>query len=105
MKFRQPDLTSSDMWLPCNRQYQPLGEHVYGRTTYDRCTDRAWHFRCDPHEIEGAWAERDGLYLYTSKDRGEFRSECAFIAAYVERLRLVLAEAVPGVGGLSLEPE
>src|SRR5262245_55244810 len=26
--FRQPDLTRSDMWLPCNRHYLPLGEHV-----------------------------------------------------------------------------
>ena len=78
------------------------------RRTCGRCVDRACHFRRDPHErdpheIEGAWAQVDGLY--TAKDSDKFRSERAFLAAYVERLHRVLAEAVPGVGGLSLAPE
>jgi hypothetical protein len=46
-------------YMPCNRDYAPLGE--LGKMTggpfwcYEDYPERAWHFRRDPREIEGAW--------------------------------------------------
>jgi hypothetical protein len=45
------------------------------------------------------------LYLYGGADKVEYKSERAFLGRYRDRLRRVLAEAVPGVGGLSVEPD
>jgi hypothetical protein len=98
------------VYMPCNRDYAPLGQ--LGKMTggmfwhYDDYPERAWHFRRDPREIEGAWLDPPNkLYLYGGADKVEYKSARAFMARYRERLRCVLAEAVPGVGGLSLEPE
>jgi hypothetical protein len=55
---------------------------------------------CDPREIKDAWAQAKSLYLYTAANRGKYRSERKHLAVYLDRLRRVLAETVPGVGGL-----
>jgi hypothetical protein len=98
------------VYMPCNRDYAPLRE--LGKITggsfwdYDDYPERAWHFRRDPREIEGAWLDPPNvLYLYGGADKIEYKSARAFMARYRDRLRRVLAEAVPGMGGLSLEPE
>jgi hypothetical protein len=94
--------------LPLHRKYKLLGtnydDHV---PSYDDHADRAWHFRRDPREIEGAWSPKEGhdCFVYTSWDYDNYRTEKAFFNEYRRRLRVLLAEAVPGVGGLSLEPE
>jgi hypothetical protein len=97
------------VYMPCNRDYAPLGE--LGKVTggkfwkYDNYPERAWHFRRDPREIDGAWLDPPNvLYLYGGADK-EYPSARAELETYRKRLRRVLAEAIPGVGGLSLEPE
>jgi hypothetical protein len=90
-------------WLPLNRSYKPLGGDPCGYYDYQACTGQAWRFRADPHEIDGVWQPDMGEeWLYIAYDLCRGRGEHA---AYVRRLRRVLAEAVPGVGGLSLDPE
>jgi hypothetical protein len=95
---------AAHVYMPCNRDYAPLGE--LGKATggsfwdYDDYPERAWHFRRDPREIEGAWLDPPNvLYLYGAADR-EYPSDRAFMEIYRKRLRLVLAEAVPGAGPL-----
>jgi hypothetical protein len=57
----------------------------------------AWYFRRDPHEIEDAFAP-DGSIV--ENRRAEDRSARVFLARYGRRLRRILAEAIPGRGGL-----
>jgi hypothetical protein len=86
-------------WLPLNRSYKPLGGDPGAYYDYEACTGQAWSFRADPHEIEGVWQpDRSEEWLYIAYDLSRVRGEHA---AYLRRLRRVLAEAVPGVGGLS----
>jgi hypothetical protein len=67
---------------------------------------QAFPDRMNSHEIEGAWLDLPNvLYLYSGADKVEYKSERAFLGRYRDRLRRVLAEAVPGVGGLSVEPD
>jgi hypothetical protein len=87
-------------WLPLNRSYKPLGGDPLGYYDYEACTGQAWGFRGDPHEIEGVWQpDMSEEWLYIPYDLCRLRGEHA---AYVRRLRRVLAEAMPGVRGLSL---
>jgi hypothetical protein len=89
-------------WLPLNRSYKPLGGDPGGYYDYEACTGQAWSFRADPHGIEGVWQpDRSEEWLYIAYDLSRVRGEHA---AYVRRLRRILAEAVPGVGGLRAEP-
>jgi hypothetical protein len=87
-------------WLPLNRSYKPLGGDPGGYYDYEACTGQAWSFRADPHGIEGE-PDRSEEWLYIAYDLSRVRGEHA---AYVRRLRRILAEAVPGVGGLRAEP-
>jgi hypothetical protein len=96
------------VYLPVHRNYNPLGtDYDGGPARSHDVADLAWHFRRDPREIEGAWSpkQRDCCYFYTSVDYDNCLTENAFLATYRDRLRRVLAEALPGVGGLSLEHE
>jgi hypothetical protein len=95
------------VFLPLHRKYKLLGtdrnDHV---RDYDDHADLAWHFRRDPREIAGAWSPKQDYYVYTMSDYGNsLKNEKPFLNEYRRRLRVLLAEAVPGVGGLSLEPE
>lgn len=75
---------------------------------YEDYAGQAWHFRRDPREIEGAWAKLGWQpYLHVARDRLDrsAKGQRAFNRLYVDRLGRVLSEAVPGVGGLSAEPE
>jgi hypothetical protein len=95
------------VFLPLHRKYKLLGtdRNDYVRD-YDDHADLAWHFRRDPREIEGAWSPKQEYFIYTSSDYGNsLRNEKPFLNEYPRRLRILLAEAVPGVGGLSLDPE
>jgi hypothetical protein len=86
-----PDWHGEHVYLPTNRNHHPIGEDRDWCGSYDSYASRAWHFRRDPHEIEGGWG--DGrLYFYTSADVRQ--SDRAFLASYRDRLRRVLAEAV-----------
>jgi hypothetical protein len=93
-------------YMPCNRDYALLGE--LGKMTggpfwrYEDHPERAWHFRRDPREIEGAWLDPPNvLYLYGAADTVVYKSARAFMERCRDRLRRALAEAVPGVGGLA----
>jgi hypothetical protein len=105
--LRQLDQSHGEhVYLPVNRHYKPLGQEQHAHGAYEDHAGQAWHFRRDPHEIEGAWSKTDRSYFYVGEDVGRYRTERAFLEAYRDdRLRRVLAEAVPGVGGLRLEPE
>jgi hypothetical protein len=93
------------VYMPGGRDYAPLGE--LGKVTggrywhYDEHPERAWHFRRCPYEIEGAWLDPPNeRYLYGGADRREYSSPREFMETYRKRLRLVLAEAIPGKGAL-----
>ncbi len=100
------------VYLPLNRSGVPLGEEAGWRGCYDRCDASAWHFRRDPNEIgvlidddseiEGGWPPGGRNYLYITDDLHGM-ADSVFLSVYRDRLRRVLAEAVPGVGGLSTE--
>jgi hypothetical protein len=94
------------VFLPLHRKYKLLGtdrdDHV---RDYDDHADVAWHFRRDPREIEGAWSPKQDYFVYTMSDYGNsLKNEKPFLNEYRRRLRVLLAEAVPGVGGLRIEP-
>jgi hypothetical protein len=95
------------VYLPLHRKYKLLGTNYNDHVpSYDDHADLAWHFRRDPREIEGAWSPKQDYFVYTSSDYGNsLKNEKPFLNEYRRRLRVLLAEAVPGVGGLSLEPE
>jgi hypothetical protein len=40
---------------------------------------------------------------YAAADRGKYGTEREWLAVYLDRLRRVLGEAVPGMGGLTAE--
>jgi hypothetical protein len=90
------------VFLPLHRKYKLLGtnydDHV---PDYDDHAGLAWRFRRDPREIEGAWSPKQDYFIYTSSDYGKSRNETSFLNEYRRRLRILLAEAVPGVGGLA----
>jgi hypothetical protein len=89
-----PERYGEHVYVPTDRYHRPLGQEArYEGGSYEDHAGQAWHFRRDFH----------GLYFYTLADR--HLTDRAFLAIYRVRLRCVLAEAVPGVGGLSLEPE
>jgi hypothetical protein len=85
-------------WLPLNRSYKPLGGDPGGYYDYEACSGQVWSFRANPHEIEGVWQpDRSDEWLYITYDLSRVRGEHA---AYLRRLRRILAEAVSGVGAL-----
>jgi hypothetical protein len=95
------------VFLPLHRKYKLLGtdrdDHV---RDYDDHADLAWHFRRDPREIEGAWSPKQDYFVYTMSDYGNsLKNEKPFLNEYRRRLRVLLAEAVAGVGGLRVAPE
>jgi hypothetical protein len=108
------------VYIPLNRagvplrlatKEQALGEAAGGRRgDYDPA--QAWHFRRDPTEIGllikddrcGAeWPYKRNC-LYVTKDLYGV-ADSVFLPIYRKRLRRLLAEAVPGIGGLRVEPE
>jgi hypothetical protein len=99
------------VYMPLNRHGAPFGEEGGRRGDHDYNPAQAWHFRRDPAELgilikddrsAAEWPYKRNC-LYTTKDLCGV-ADSAFLPVYRERLRRVLAEAVPGVGGLSLEP-
>jgi hypothetical protein len=100
------------VYMPLNLDGAPFGEEGGRRGDFGYNPAQAWHFRRDPAELgilfkndlcSAEWPyKRNSLYVI--KDLKGV-ADSAFLAVYRERLRRVLAEAVPGVGGLSLEPE
>jgi hypothetical protein len=89
-------------WLPLNRSYKPLGGDPGRYYDYEACAGQAWSFRADPHGIEDVWQpDMSEEWLYITYDLSRVRGEHA---AYLRRLRRILADAVPGVGGLRVQP-
>jgi hypothetical protein len=95
------------VYLPLSHEGVPLG----GERGDDNPA-RAWHFKRDPAEIgvlikddrcDAEWPYKRNC-LYVTKDLYGV-ADNVFLAVYRKRLRRLIAEAVPGVGGLSLEPE
>jgi hypothetical protein len=109
------------VYMALNRRGVPLGEGAGWRGDYNPA--RAWHFRRDPAGIgvlikddrcAAEWPYREDCLYITDDLHGV--ADSVFLPVYRERLRRVLAEAVPfgssacpraevGVGGSSLEPE
>jgi hypothetical protein len=93
-------------YLPTNYHHSVLGSdgscESWSFSDRDDHSWDMWCFRRDPHEIEGAWSshERHGDYLYTHHDTDDRGWGRKYIDRYSARLRLLLAEAVPGVGAL-----
>jgi hypothetical protein len=100
-----PERHGPHVYLPTNRHHRPLGQEQHEGGSHKDHAGQAWHFRGDPHEIEGAWSKHCGDYLYVSEDRDKCKTERAFLELYGGRLRRILAEAVPSVGGLRVEPD
>jgi hypothetical protein len=101
------------VYMPLNRNGAPLGEEAgWCGGDYNYNPAHAWHFRRDPAEIgvlikddrcAAEWPYRRNCLYVTDDLYGV--ADNAFLGVYRERLRRVLAEAVPGMGGLRLEPE
>jgi hypothetical protein len=97
------------VFMPLNRDGAPFGEEGGRRGDFGYNPAQAWHFRRDPAELgilfkndlcSAEWPyKRNSLYVI--KDLKGV-ADSAFLAVYRKRLRRLLAEAVPGVGGLSL---
>jgi hypothetical protein len=93
-------------YLPTNYHHSVLGsDGDCGSWSFSSQADHSWDmwcFRRDPHQIEGAWSPRKGFgdYLYTPHDEDECKTERKWLDRYRARLRLLLAEAVPGAGAL-----
>jgi hypothetical protein len=106
-------------YLPLNHSEAPLGEEDWrGGYEYHLHANRAWFFKCDPREF-GMLLDEDPGYsglphwncgeplrcLYTVRDFPDVNSikrDREFLAVYAGRLRRLLAEATPGVGGLAV---
>jgi hypothetical protein len=97
------------VYMPLNRDGAPFGEEGGRRGDFAYHPAQAWHFRRDPDEIgilikddrsAAEWPYKRNS-LYAIKDLKGI-ADGAFLAVYRKRLRRLLAEAVPGVGGLSL---
>jgi hypothetical protein len=95
------------VYLPLSHEGVPLGGE-----RGDENPARAWHFRRDPAEVGvlikddrcGAeWPYKRNC-LYVTKDLYGV-ADNVFLSIYQKRLRRLLAEVVPGIGGLSLDPE
>jgi hypothetical protein len=96
----------AQVYLPVHRNYKPLGTDYAGPVRGYDVADLAWHSGVTPARSRALGRRsNDCCYFYTSVDYDNYRTEKEFLAAYRDRLRRVLAEAVPGMGGLSLETE
>jgi hypothetical protein len=100
-KLHQLDPERYGPWcyLPTNWHHALIGTDGHSFSSRDDYGWEMWAFRRDPFEIEGAWSDQRG-YFYTWRDKDDCKTDRAFLARYRDRLRRVLAEAVPGVGAL-----
>jgi hypothetical protein len=83
-------------YVPMNRDRNLLGEDGEHPCSCGTEWD-AWSFRSGPFEIKSAWSPTPGC-MYDDDDLRRARME--FRPLYRDRLRLLLAEAVPGAGAL-----
>jgi hypothetical protein len=92
----------TQLWLPTNRKYKPLGKPLRGDYyDYEEFADQAWHFRCNPREIAGAWARQQDFVWIEAEREYSRKARRAFHQLYLDRLRRILAEAIPRCGGLA----
>jgi hypothetical protein len=103
--FSRLDTTCGDgtqLWLPTNRKYKPLGKPLRGTFyDYEEFADQAWHFRRNPREIAGAWARQQDFVWIEAEREYSRKARRAFHQLYLDRLRRILAEAIPRCGGLA----
>jgi hypothetical protein len=89
-----PKLFGPWVYIPLNRELNYLRSDHPPASSHEAF---AWYFRRNPFGIEGAWSATPDC-LYDDADLRRPRIE--FRPLYRERLRLLLAEAIPGMGAL-----
>jgi hypothetical protein len=82
------------VYIPLNRDFNRLRSDHPPACSHEAF---AWYFRADPFEIECAWSATPDC-LYDDADIRRPRME--FRPLNRERLRRLLAEAIPGMGAL-----
>jgi hypothetical protein len=98
---REPRHPLEGVYLPLNRWGSPLGEGPEWDGDFGDYVTQAWHFRWDddtPDEALYTLGCGGGLSLM---DHYTDDYAPAFLATYGKRLRRVIAEAKPGLGGLA----
>jgi hypothetical protein len=99
-------------YVPRNRDRELLRGWQVGGPDATATELHAWYFSSDPFKLKDVWADLDGVwsehgagYLYGPDDlrlQGRYgrNGVAMFLECYRERLRRLLAEAIPGMGAL-----